>query len=77
MKEVGSPNLLFENMDLKPIQSIFWKGLHREGAGKPVMYDPVGSSSFDAEADSPDPVHEGLGEAPQKKPIPEAHVRIG
>jgi len=40
-KEVGSPNVLFENVDLTPIQSILWKGLHREGAGKPVMYDPM------------------------------------
>ena len=40
-KEVGSPNVLFENVDLTPIQSILWKGLHREGAGKPVVYNPV------------------------------------
>ena len=40
-KEVGSPKLLFENVDLTPIQSILWKGLHREGAGKPVVYNPV------------------------------------
>ena len=40
-KEVGSPNLLFENLDLTPIQLILWKGLHREGLGKPVVYNPV------------------------------------
>jgi len=40
-KEVGSPRLLFENLDLTPIQSILWKGLHREGPGKPVEYDPM------------------------------------
>ena len=40
-KEVGSPNVLFENVDLTPIQSILWKGLHREGAGKPVVYNPM------------------------------------
>jgi len=40
-KEVGSPKLLFENLDLTPIQSILWRGLHREGPGKPVVYDPV------------------------------------
>jgi len=40
-KEVGSPRLLFENLDLTPVHSILWKGLHREGAGKPVAYDPV------------------------------------
>jgi len=30
----------------------------------------VGSSSLDAQAASPDPVREGLGEAPQKRPLP-------
>jgi len=40
-KEVGSPRLLFENLDLKPVHSILWKGRHREGAWKPVAYDPV------------------------------------
>ena len=40
-KGVGSPKLLFENLDLTPVQSILWKGLHREGAGKPVVYNPV------------------------------------
>jgi len=39
--QVGSPKLLFENVDLTPIQSILWKGLHREGPGKPVVYNPV------------------------------------
>ena len=39
--KVGSPNLLFENVDLTPVQSILWKDLHREGAGKPVVYNPV------------------------------------
>jgi len=32
---------LFENLDLTPIQSILWRGLHREGPGKPTVYDPV------------------------------------
>ena len=41
MKEVGSPKLLFENLDLTPIQSILWTDLHREGPGKPVEYDPA------------------------------------
>jgi hypothetical protein len=41
MKEVGSPKLLFENLDLIPIQSILWTDLHREGPGKPVEYDPM------------------------------------
>src|SRR3990170_5605663 len=40
-KEVGSPNVLFDNVDLTPIQSFLWKGLHREGAGKPVVYNPM------------------------------------
>jgi len=40
MKEVGSPRLLFENLDLTPIHSILWTGLHKEGPGRPVEYDP-------------------------------------
>ena len=41
MKEVGSPKLLFENLDLTPLQSILWKDLHTEGPGRPVQYDPI------------------------------------
>lgn len=40
MKRSGSPNLLFETLDLKPLHSILWKDLHLEGAGRPVEYDP-------------------------------------
>jgi hypothetical protein len=40
MKEVGSPKLLFENLDLTPIHSILWTGLHRYGPGRPVEYNP-------------------------------------
>jgi hypothetical protein len=40
MKEVGSPKLLFENLDLTPIHSILWTGLHQYGPGRPVEYDP-------------------------------------
>lgn len=40
MKEAGSPKLLFENLDLTPIHPTLWKGLHREGPGRPVEYDP-------------------------------------
>ena len=40
MKEVGSPKKLFENLDLTPIQSILWTGLHKEGPGRPVEYNP-------------------------------------
>jgi hypothetical protein len=40
MKEVGSPKLLFENLDLTPIQSILWKNLHKTGPGRPVQYNP-------------------------------------
>jgi hypothetical protein len=40
MKETGSPKLLFENLDLSPIQPILWRGLHREGPGRPVKYNP-------------------------------------
>ena len=32
--------LLFENLDLTPIHSILWTGLHRDGPGRPVEYDP-------------------------------------
>jgi hypothetical protein len=40
MKEVGSPKLLFENLDLTPIHSILWADLHTEGPGRPVEYQP-------------------------------------
>ena len=40
VKEVGSPILLFENVDLTPIHSILWTGLHTEGPGRPVLYQP-------------------------------------
>ncbi len=40
MKEVGSPKLLFENLDLTPIHSILWTDLHTEGPGRPVEYNP-------------------------------------
>ena len=40
MKGVGSPKLLFENLDLTPIHSTLWTNLHRHGPGRPVEYDP-------------------------------------
>ena len=40
MKRSGSPILLFESLDLRPLHSILWKDLHLEGAGRPVEYDP-------------------------------------
>jgi hypothetical protein len=40
MKETGSPRLLFENLDLTPIQPILWIDLHTEGPGRPVEYQP-------------------------------------
>ena len=40
MKKSGSPMLLFGNLDLSALYSILWKGLHLEGPGKPVIYDP-------------------------------------
>jgi hypothetical protein len=40
MKEVGSPKLLFDNLDLTPLQPILWRNLHTEGPGRPVTYDP-------------------------------------
>ena len=41
MKEVGSPKLLFENLDLTPIQPILWTSLHTKGPGRPVQYNPT------------------------------------
>ena len=32
--------LLFESLDLTPLHSILWKGLHHNGAGRPVEYEP-------------------------------------
>ncbi len=40
MKETGSPELLFDNLDLTPVRPILWKDLHREGPGRPVKYNP-------------------------------------
>ena len=40
MKGVGSPKLLFENLDLTPIHPTLWKDLHIEGPGRPVEYKP-------------------------------------
>ena len=38
--EVGSPKLLFESLDLTPIHSILWAGLHQHGPGRPIEYNP-------------------------------------
>ena len=40
MKQVGSPMLLFENLDLTPIHHILWTSLHKQGPGRPVEYHP-------------------------------------
>jgi hypothetical protein len=40
MEKTGSPKLLFELVDLKPIRGILWVGLHLDGPGRPVVYDP-------------------------------------
>ena len=40
IRETSSPLLLFENVDLTPIHSILWTGLHTEGPGRPVEYNP-------------------------------------
>ena len=40
MKEIGSPKLLFENLDLTPIHLTLWTDLHTEGPGRPVIYNP-------------------------------------
>jgi len=38
--EVGSPKLLFENLDLTPIHSILWTDLHKDGPERTVEYNP-------------------------------------
>jgi len=40
MNGVGSPKLLFENLDITPIQPTLWKDLHIDGPGRPVEYQP-------------------------------------
>ena len=40
MNETGSPKVLFENLDVTPIHSILWTGLHRHSPGRPVEYNP-------------------------------------
>ena len=40
MNKVGSPILLFKNLDLTPIQTTLWKNLHHDGPGRPVEYNP-------------------------------------
>jgi len=39
-KKIGSPKLLFKNLDLTPIHPILWTGLHQYGPGRPVEYNP-------------------------------------
>jgi len=40
MKETGSPRLFFELLDLSAVRPFLWWGLHQNGAGRPVEYDP-------------------------------------
>ena len=40
MKEAGSPKLLFESLDLTPIQTTLWTDLHRHGPRRTVEYNP-------------------------------------
>lgn len=40
MKKTGSPRLLFKMLDLSPIRQVLWWGLHEDGPGRPVEYDP-------------------------------------
>ena len=40
MKKTGSPRLLFEMLDLSPIRPVLFRGLHTDGPGRPVEYDP-------------------------------------
>jgi hypothetical protein len=39
-KKIGSPKLLFKNLDLTPIQPTLWAGLHTDGPGRPVEFNP-------------------------------------
>jgi hypothetical protein len=41
MREVGSPRILFESLDLTPLHPILWRDLHRKGPGRPVEYNPI------------------------------------
>jgi len=40
MKKTGSPMVLFECLDLSAVRPILWFGLHEDGPGRPVEYDP-------------------------------------
>jgi len=40
MEEAGSPKLLFDLVDFRPIRHVLWVGLHFDGPGRPVVYDP-------------------------------------
>jgi len=40
IKKTGSPKLLFEMLDLTPIRALLWCGLHDDGPGRPVEYNP-------------------------------------
>jgi len=40
VKKIGSPKLLFENLDLTPIHLTLWTDLHTQGPGRPVEYQP-------------------------------------
>ena len=39
-KKIGSPKLLFKNLNLTPIHPILWTDLHTQGPGRPVEYQP-------------------------------------
>jgi hypothetical protein len=39
-KKIGSPKLLFKNLDLTLIHPILWTDLHSDGPGRPVEYNP-------------------------------------
>jgi len=38
MKETGSPKLLFENLDLTPIQQVLWRDLAKIGMHVAICY---------------------------------------
>jgi len=40
MRKTGSPVVLFECLDLSAVRPIPWFGLHEDGPGRPVEYNP-------------------------------------
>ena len=76
-RKTGSPNLLFENVDLDayPIRPLEKSSQNGSWETYSVQVG-VRSPSPKVDADLPDFVHKGLSEMPQMIPILEAYVRI-